>query len=153
MDALFKTWRTSRKLFLNFFEDYTLDQLNKIPTGFNNNLIWNIGHILVIQQKLIYKGSHLQGYIPEELFDKYNSGTKPTAPVLTAEADELKRLLTSVIEVTERDVRNGLFISYNERTTGTGFHVASIQDALEANNYHEGLHMGYMMSIRKFILL
>ncbi|WP_407635809.1 DinB family protein [Solitalea canadensis] len=42
---------------------YTIDQLNKVPAGFNNNLIWNIGHEIVAQQALIYKSSGLEGYI------------------------------------------------------------------------------------------
>jgi len=48
---------------LEYFDNYTLEQLNKIPEGFSNNLIWNIGHIIVTQQVLIYKLSNLQGYI------------------------------------------------------------------------------------------
>ncbi|WP_353938893.1 DinB family protein [uncultured Chryseobacterium sp.] len=65
MEALFKTWETSRRIYLSYFENYSLDQLNKIPNGFNNNLIWHIGHIIVTQQKLIYRGSGLQGYISD----------------------------------------------------------------------------------------
>jgi hypothetical protein len=38
-----------------FLSGYNLDQLNTIPEGFNNNLIWNIGHIIVSQQLLVYK--------------------------------------------------------------------------------------------------
>lgn len=63
MNSTFKIWKTSRNLYLDFFEKYTLDQLNKIPEGFNNNLIWNIGHEIVAQQALIYKSSGLEGYI------------------------------------------------------------------------------------------
>ncbi len=151
MQALFKTWITSRKLYLDYFEQYSLAQLNQIPDGFNNNLIWNIGHIIVSQQKLIYKGSNLQGYIQDELLNKYQAGTKPTVPVLQTEADELKTLLTSLIEPSINDFKAGLFVNYNERITGTGFQLTSIEDAFECNNYHEGLHLGYMMSIKKFI--
>ncbi|SHK72556.1 DinB family protein [Epilithonimonas mollis] len=151
MEALFKTWETSRKIYLSYFENYSLDQLNKIPNGFNNNLIWHIGHIIVTQQKLIYRGSNLPGYISNNLLTKYQSGTKPDAFVPQKEADELKTLLTSLIEPTIDDFLKGIFINYNERTTGTGFHLSSINDAFESNNYHEGMHLGYMLSIRKFV--
>ncbi|MGN8059020.1 DinB family protein [Pedobacter sp. 22163] len=151
MENILKAWKASRKMYMDFFNKYSLEQLNKVPKGFNNNLIWNIGHIIITQQKLIYKGANLKGYISDDLFDQYKSGTKPTAPVSENEANSLKGLLTSMVEKTELDVAKGIFISYNERITGIGFHLESVRDAFECNNYHEGMHLGYMMGIRKFV--
>ncbi|MFN3666958.1 MAG: hypothetical protein ACK4S0_12400, partial [Sediminibacterium sp.] len=37
MDALLKIWETSRNNYLRFIEPFTLEQLNKIPEGFNND--------------------------------------------------------------------------------------------------------------------
>ena len=53
MESLFKVWETSRHIYLKFLETYSLAQLNKIPDGFSNNIIWNAGHVIVSQQKLI----------------------------------------------------------------------------------------------------
>jgi hypothetical protein len=151
MEITFKIWRTNRNLYLDFFDKYTVEQLNKIPVGFSNNLIWNIGHIIVAQQGLIYKSSDLQGYLSQELFELYKPGTKPTGKTSENEIKELKKLLISLIEKTETDFYKGEFSIYNERTTSTGFHLGSLKEALEYNNYHEGLHFGLMMNIRKFI--
>jgi hypothetical protein len=151
MESIFKTWKTSRNLCLNILNNLTLEQLNKIPNGFNNNLIWHIGHIVVVQQLLIYKCSNLNGYVSDELFELYKPHTKPTGLTTEIEVEELKTLLLYLIEQTETDFYNGKFIAYNERTTGTGFHLNSLLDAFEFNNYHEGLHLGYMLSIKKFI--
>lgn len=151
METAFKTWITNRKLYLNFFDNYSLDQLNKVPTGFNNNLIWNIGHIVVVQQLLVYKGSNLPMYVSDDMVNLYKPNTKPTETTTQIEINELKKLLISLIVKTEADFQKGIFTIYNERTTVTGFHLASIKDAFEFNNYHEGLHLGYMMSIRKFL--
>ncbi|EPR71500.1 DinB family protein [Cyclobacterium qasimii] len=151
MEATFKTWKTSRGIYLNFLENYTLEQLNKIPQGFNNNLIWNIGHVIVAQQGLVYKGAGLQGHVSDEMFGKYGIGTNPNEPVTAAEQEELKSLLMGLIEQTESDYQTGKFISFHEKTTKTGFHLSSVEDAIVFNNFHEGLHMGYMMSIRKFV--
>lgn len=152
MESTFKIWKTSRKLYLDFFDNYTLEQLNKTPEGFNNNLIWNIGHIIVAQQALIYKTSGLKGHISESLFESYKPGTKPTDLTTQTEADELKALLFNLVDLTIADFEAGEFKVFNERMTGTGFHLATLTDAFEFNNYHEGLHLGYMMGgIRKFI--
>ena len=71
MEAIFKIWETSRRHYLKFFDGYTLEQLNRIPEGFSNNLIWNIGHIIVSQQSLVYRLSGLPTYVSEEMTNTY----------------------------------------------------------------------------------
>lgn len=151
MEEIIKIWKTSREKFAALLEGYSMEQLNFIPEGFSNNLIWNIGHIVVAQQGLVYKGSDTPMHISEELFDKYKSGTKPDGNATESDRAELRGLLTSLIAKTEEDLSNGIFKTYHERTTGTGFHLANLQDALAFNNYHEGIHLGIAMSIRKFV--
>jgi len=151
MESTFKIWETNRKIYLEYFNNYTLHQLNKTPEGFSNNLIWNIGHIIVAQQALIYKASGLPGYVSDELFALYKPGTKPSGITSQQEVDDLKELLISLIERTKADFYAEKFTVFNERMTGTGFFLANFQDAIEFNNYHEGLHLGFMMNIRKFL--
>ncbi|MFN8251153.1 MAG: DinB family protein [Ferruginibacter sp.] len=151
MNAVFKTWKTSRNLAAAYFDNYSLEQLNKIPAGFSNNLIWNIGHVIAAQQSLIYRLSSQPMLITEELFNTYKPGSKPTGQTTAAEAAELKHLLTALIEPAEKDFYSGKFTTFTERTTGTGFHLGNLEDAFEFNNYHEGLHLGFMMNIRKFV--
>ena len=151
MEAIFKIWETSRKQYLKFFDGYTLEQLNRIPEGFSNNLIWNIGHIIVAQQGLVYRLSGLPTYITDEMTNTYKNGSKPTAMTTQAEVDELKVLLMTMMEKTKDDFAKEKFSSYNEFTTSTGFHLATTKEAMEFNNYHEALHLGFMMNIRKFV--
>jgi hypothetical protein len=47
------------------------------PEGYSNNLIWNIAHIIVVQQMLVYKLSGLPMMISDEMVEKYKKGTKP----------------------------------------------------------------------------
>jgi hypothetical protein len=39
--------------------------------GYSNNLIWNIAHIIVVQQMLVYKLSGLPMMISDEMVEKY----------------------------------------------------------------------------------
>jgi len=151
MEAAFKIWETNRKHYLKLIENYTLEQLNKIPEGFSNNLVWNLGHIIVAQQGLVYRLSGLPINISEEMRNTYMNGTKPTGNATQEEVDELKVLLISLMEKTKEDYAAGKFTTYNEYTTGTGYHLASLEDAIIFNNLHEGLHYGLMMNIRKFV--
>lgn len=151
MKQTFDITRTSRKVLLDFLEQYSLEQLNAIPHGFNNNIIWNIGHIVVVQQMLVYKLSGLPMMVSEELVEKYKRGTKPGAPVSQSEVDQIKNLLFSAIDQTERDATTPIFKEFFPYTTMLGYTVTDALSAIEFNNYHEAVHIGFIMSIRKFI--
>ncbi|WP_284651063.1 DinB family protein [Flavobacterium terrisoli] len=151
MEETFKLWETNRRHYAKLIDNYTLEQLNKIPEGFSNNLVWNLGHIIVSQQGLVYRLSGLPTNVSDEMRNTYMNGTKPTGNTSQAEVDELKTLLFSLMERTKEDYAAGKFTTYNEYTTGTGFHLASTEEAIQFNNYHEALHMGFMMNIRKFV--
>ena len=151
MKYTFKIWETNRNIYLSFLENYSLEQLNKIPEGFSNNLIWNIGHIIAVQQGLVYALSGLPMYITDEMKKTYQKGSHPTGMTSQEEVDELKYLLISLIGKTKADYANGKFISYNEYTNIIGFNLTSSEEAIEFNNYHEGIHLGCMLNIKKFI--
>ena len=151
METAFRINETSRKVLLGFLEKYSLEELNKIPEGFSNNLIWNIGHILVVQQLLVYKLSGLPTMVSNEMIEKYQRGTKPEHNVGQEEVDEIKVLLFSTLEKTKQDFEENLFQNYTEFTSMSGFTMKSAANAIEFNNYHEAVHTGIMMQIRKFI--
>ena len=151
METSFEINKTSRNVLLTFLEKYTLEQLNTIPEGFSNNLIWNIGHIIVVQQMLVYKLSDLTMMISDEMVEKYKKGTKPEHNVNQKEVDEIKAVLFSTLEKTRNDFGKNKFQKYNEFTSMSGFTIRTTADAIVFNNYHEALHTGIMMQIRKFI--
>lgn len=151
MDATFRIWETSRNIYLKFFDDYSLEQLNTIPAGMSNNLIWNLGHVVVSQQKLVYALSGLPIHISDSLFEKYQNGSRPDGKTTQAEVDEIKKLLSEMVEKTKADFEAGVFKQYHPYQTKTGFHLGTWKEAMEFNNYHEGIHLGIMMSIKKHI--
>ncbi|HSD13836.1 MAG TPA: DinB family protein [Flavobacterium sp.] len=151
MQSTFDITRSSRNILYKFLEENSLEQLNKIPEGFSNNLIWNIGHIVVVQQMLVYNLSGLPMLVSTEMVDKYKRGTKPENPVSQEEVEQLKTLLFETLNQTKTDFSNGIFKEYKEFTTMSGFNIRTAQEAMEFNNYHEGVHTGIMMRIRKLI--
>ena len=151
MDATFRIWETSRGLYKNFLDNYSLEQLNTIPVGMSNNLIWNIGHVIVSQQKLVYALSGLPMHIPDSLFKKYQNGSRPDGKTTQAEVDEIRKLLSEMVEKTKADFEARIFKEFHPYQTKTGFHLGTLKEAVEFNNYHEGIHLGIMMSIKKYI--
>ncbi|MGL2988445.1 DinB family protein [Flavobacterium sp. RSSA_27] len=151
MNALFELTATSRKMANSFFENYTLEQLNKIPEGFSNNLIWNLAHILVTQQLLVYKLSGLPMLVSDEIVEKYKKGSKPVHQVTQEEVDYIKDLFFSSVEKMKSDYENNLFQNFTEYPTSTGFTLHTAAEAIQFNAFHEGLHIGIMMSLKKFV--
>jgi len=151
MNATFRIWETSRNIYLKFLENYSLEQLNTIPVGMSNNLIWNLGHVVVSQQKLVYTLSGLSMHISDSLFEKYQNGSRPDGKTTQVEVDEIKKLLSEMVEKTKSDFKAGVFKEFHPYQTKTGFHLGTLKEAVEFNNYHEGIHLGIMMSIKKFL--
>ena len=54
----------------------TIEELNKIPEGFNNNIIWNFGHVIVSQQIICYKLSNQPLKVSDEYVNKICKGHK-----------------------------------------------------------------------------
>lgn len=151
MKELLEITKTSRNMVSKLIQGYTLEQLNKVPEGFNNNLIWNVAHIVVTQQLLVYKLAGLPMMISDDLVEKYRKGTKTEHQATQEEVDEILVLLHQTIEQTEKDIEANLFQNFNEYPTSTGFVLKSNRDSMSFNNFHEGLHIGVIMAIRKLV--
>ena len=131
-----------------YLENNSLEDLNKIPEGFNNNIIWNIGHIVVTQQLLAYKLSGLPMAVNDDLINKYRKDSKPGAFVSQEEVDEIKTLLLASAEKLEADYKSGIFKNYQEYTVSTtGNTLKNIDDALQFILFHEGMHLGYVLAL------
>lgn len=142
----------TRKSFIKIIESISLDDLNKIPKGFNNNIIWNIGHIVVSQQLLAYKLSGLPMMVSDELVGKYRKDSKPEGAVSQEEVNEIKDLLMTTIDKTKVDYSNHVFKNYNEYTVSTtGNTLTNIDEAFEFILFHEGIHLGYVLALLRAI--
>jgi len=142
----------TRRFFMKFLEKTSLDDLNKIPNGFNNNIIWNIGHIVVSQQLLAYKLSGLPMMVSDELVEKYRKDSKPEGAVTQEEVNEIKDLLFTTIEKTKVDYSNNVFKNYNEYTVSTtGNTLTNIDEAFQFILFHEGMHLGYVLALLRAI--
>lgn len=149
MDWAFDITSKNRAIFKTFLETFSLEELNKVPKAFNNNIIWNIAHTIVTQQLLVYNLSGLPMLLTSEMVEKYRKGTKPEQDVTWAEVDLIKGLLFSTIEKTKEDYNNNVFETYNEYTVTTKSTLTNVDEAIDFNNFHEGIHLGYILALKR----
>ena len=149
MDFAFDTTIKNRIIFKSFLEQFTLEQLNKVPEGFSNNIFWNIAHTVVTQQLLVYSLSEIPMLVSKELVLKYKKGTKTEHEATQEEVDEIKGLLFSTVEQTKVDYAAKIFKHYNTYTVSTKSTLTNVEDAITFNNFHEGIHLGYILALKK----
>ena len=145
----FESLQKGRILMLKLIEGLTIEQLNTIPEGSKNNIAWNVAHLVVTQQLLCYKLSGLPCLISEEMIDLYRKGTAPTKDVTAEEFETIKELLLSLPAQFEKDFNAGLFVNYSEYTTSVNVTLSDIESAATFNLYHEGIHLGAVLGLRK----
>ncbi|MWW24520.1 DinB family protein [Algibacter lectus] len=152
MQFTFDVLANIRAMAQKHIENNTLEDLNKIPEGFNNNIIWNIAHMVVTTQVLAYKLSGLPMVVSDEMIVKYKKDSKPEGDVTQAEVDEINGLLISTIKQLEADYKAGVFKNYTEYTVSTtGNTLRSIDDVLPFDLVHEGMHYGYILALSRAV--
>ncbi len=140
-----------RTALLTLVEDLTAEQLNEIPEDFNNNIIWNLAHLTAAQQGICYKRAGLQPIVQEKYLSPYLPGTKPEHFVDDSEIAILKTLLLSSLDELKSDYRKDFFTNYTTFTTRYGVEVTSIDDAINFLPFHEGLHAGAIIALKKLV--
>ena len=150
MHFTFSVFEKTRGFYKNYLDKFSLEDLNKIPEGFKNNIIWNIGHIVVTEQLLVYKLSGLPMLVSDELVTKYRKDTKPEGFVGQDEVDEIAELLFSTIKKTQQDYTDKVFKNYNKYTVSTtGNTLTIVDEAINFALFHEGMHLGYILALKK----
>lgn len=152
MDYSFNICLKNRQQLEKFFNRFTPEQLNAIPKGYNNNILWNIGHTIATQQLLTYSLSGLTPHLDTDFITTYKKGTKPEGILATQEILEMKSRLFSSLEQLEKDYKAGIFEEFKEYTLSTtGGVLSKVEHAIAFNNFHEGLHLGCCIVLAKFV--
>ena len=106
--------KNHRFILLKQLANLNQEQLCEIPTGFSNNIIWNLGHILVTQQLLSYGLTGNQFKVSDELIAKYRKGSLAPSTVSLEEIDQIKTLFIDLLSSFEDDYQNNQFKNFNQ---------------------------------------
>ena len=139
-----------RLFVLNQISGLTSEQLNFIPQGYNNNIIWNVGHLVAATQAICYKRAGLPVTIDDKYFIPFLPTTKPDHFINNEEIEAIKALFISTMDTLQTDYANKLFDNYtrSERIKEVyAIDVSNIDDAIDFLLFHEGFHSGYITAL------
>ncbi|MEM9596341.1 MAG: DinB family protein [Acidobacteriota bacterium] len=143
--------KQTRTLIDGFVAGTSEYHLVAIPEGFRNNILWNLGHVVVTQQLLHYRLSGQDPRVADELVEGFRNGTSPADWTEMPDVAELRRLAVELPERLDEDVRAGRLSKFSSYTTSKGVVLTTLEDAISFNNVHEGMHLGIMMSLRNVL--
>jgi hypothetical protein len=140
-----------RRFLLNQVSSLTVEQLNKIPNNYNNNIIWNIAHLISAQQGICYLRAGQQAIVPDKYISPFSTTTKPDRFIDMDEIEEIRKLFIDTIDRLHSDYDRKIFGNYTPSPNILRVYdieIAGIDEALEFILYHEGYHGAYVLALK-----
>jgi hypothetical protein len=138
--------------FITMLDSLSLEQINKVPQGFNNNLVWNFAHVVVSLQGICYGRQGLKLQLDENFVNMYKGGTKPEKAVDAEQYATIKIYALEGLNKLRADYKAGVFAAFKPFTTMSGFTVSTAEYAIKYVAYHHAIHTGYAMAIKKLVI-
>ena len=145
------TLKATRQHLFKLIEGLSTEQLNKVPAGFNNNIIWNVAHMISAQQGICYTRAGVPIIVDDKYYTPYRPDTKPTGFVDSAEVENIKELLIRTVDQLETDLDKNIFTNYPQWVTRYGVQIRNIEEAVSFLPFHDGMHIGYVMALKRVI--
>lgn len=150
-DSLLKRMELIRSRTIKSLDATSENDLDVIPTGFNNSIRWNLGHVLFVQERLSYSLAGEQQELPDA--DKYSrlfaNGTKPADwTEKPPSVHEIRELLIAQSERIFKKFQSRL----DEKIAKPFLEFETIGECIEYSLYHEGVHTGAIGGLKKAII-
>ena len=112
----------------------------RIPAPFRNHILWQAGHIYLVQERFSYLVHGLDAQIPESFMALFAPGTTPLAwtatPPTLSEVTGMLREQQQRIQQTFKDWEK----APTPYTTSSGMTLETTGEFLNFLIYHEGMH-------------
>ncbi len=151
MEKLFETAVFTRKALLSILQSMTKEQMLMIPESHRNSVFWNVAHLMVTQQLLMYRLSGQPLRIEEGFVERYGKGSEATEEVSVEDIEFVQENIVSLCKQAQQDYEQGMFQTYKPYMTSTGIELTSLEEALQFSAFHDGIHLGVVLSLKKLV--
>ncbi|MCG7218148.1 DinB family protein [Paenibacillus mucilaginosus] len=148
---LFKQLRFVRDSTIKQVKEISEEEARTVPRGFNNNILWNLGHILLVHEKFSFALANEKMELPKHFAEVFAPGTMPEhwgtqVPGL----NEILLLLSMQIERTGQTLEHRLEEKLEEPfVTSAGLELLAVKECLSFCIYHEGMHFAAIKAIKQ----
>ena len=149
--SLVKAMRQMRAYTFAQLDGLSNEQLLEIPKGLNNNILWNVGHILFDQCHKLYDPCGLAMPVPEAYESWFASGTSPRNWVETPDPGEVVEKFGSVNEIVIADYEKGVFTGFRPYRLEDETPVDTIEESIVLDLAHGGMHYGVIVTMKALL--
>nr|WP_294860433.1 DinB family protein [uncultured Fluviicola sp.] len=104
-----ETLKNQRTNLLLQLEGLSNEDIGLIPAGHNNNILWNLGHILVVPQYYFYVANGHSQNVEQYYIQNYMSGSYPKATNIDKEYNAIKVSLLPTLDALKSDFEKDMF--------------------------------------------
>ena len=140
-----KQFGRTRAVLSKTLEGVSPEALDIVPEGFNNNIRWQLGHILVTAELFLFKG---QETLPTSYNELFGPGSKPAnwtgdVPSVATLFEQLNEQLARIQEVdtTTFDIKLEKPFIGNE----------TVGELAAMGAFHEAMHVGQIQALKRIV--
>jgi hypothetical protein len=147
-ELLFKQFEMTRGNFLTNIETITPEQANIQPEGFNNNIHWNIGHVLTVTEQFMMGFPKKSNHLPANYIELFGNGTRPSewngdVPSVDVLVEQLKAQLGRIKEVPASMLE--------EKLKKPFLGLETFGELANMALFHEAYHLGQIHGMKKLV--
>ncbi len=155
MEYALEILKQTRENILGLIKDLPETAMLSIPANYRNNVLWNVGHVVVVQQLLCYRSLGLPVAVDEAFVNAFKKDSSPAVWQTTPNIDIVKDKLITTAHKFVEDYRGGVFRNRSKFPTKFkmvyGITLTNLEEAILFNNTHEAMHLGIVMSLKKHV--
>jgi hypothetical protein len=147
-ELTFKNFELSRSFFLKNVEEMN-EEIAKIqPEGFNNNILWHVGHVLLTAEYFMFGYPEKSNHLPMNYIELFNRGTSPAdwkgeVPALSDLTFQLKDQIVRIKEIPAERLQ--------EKLEKQIFDFTTFGELVNFAVFHETYHLGQMHAMKRVI--
>jgi uncharacterized damage-inducible protein DinB len=143
-----KNFELTRDFFLKNVEGMSAEMADIQPEGFNNNIRWHVGHVLVTAEYFMFGYPEKSTVLPANYIGLFNRGTSPAdwegeVPTLQELTAQLKDQLDRIKQIPAERFQDQLKQPF--------FGLNTVAELAVFSNYHETYHSGQINAMKKVI--